>query len=246
MGAREKNLRAALLAAHIVDIGAHAIPRLQRLTRQHFIAPDDGFGAAQINDHIAVFHALDEAVDDLADAVLELVILPVAFGLAHLLDDDLLCRLGSDATEIHRRQGFGNEITRLGGRIAALGIFKDDLGCIIVDGLDDFQQAGEMNLTRLGIDLGAHIGLQTVARAGRLLDGVFHRGENDFLVDGLLAGDRVGNLQQFQTIGANGHGAYSSCQTFCLVMSCPQARVDDPCLCRRPQAMAARCDAGFP
>jgi hypothetical protein len=109
MGARQEDLRAALLAAHVVDIGADAVAIFEVLARDQLVAADDGLAAAEIDDDIAVFDALDRAVDDLADAVLVFVVLAVALGLAHLLHDDLLGRLGGDAAEIHRRQLLGDK-----------------------------------------------------------------------------------------------------------------------------------------
>jgi N utilization substance protein A len=44
------------------------------------------------------------------------------------------------------------------------------------------------------VDLGMHIGLGAVARACRLGDGVFHRGDDDAAINRFFAGDRVGNL----------------------------------------------------
>ena len=47
---------------------------------------------------------------DLADAVLVFVILPLALGIADLLDDHLLGVLGSDAAEIDGRQRLVDEV----------------------------------------------------------------------------------------------------------------------------------------
>lgn len=55
------------------------------------------------------------------------------------------------------------------------------------------------------VDIGADVGLLAIARAGRLLDRVRHRVDHDLLVDRLLARDRVGDLQQFQPVGADNH-----------------------------------------
>ena len=73
MGARQEDLRAARLLAHVVDIGAHPLALAEALARQQLVAAQHRLGAAEIDDDIAEFDALDEAVDDLADAVLELV-----------------------------------------------------------------------------------------------------------------------------------------------------------------------------
>ena len=104
MGARQEDLRAARLLAHVEDVGAHAVAVAEALARQQLVAAQHRLGAAEIDDDVAELDALDEAVDDLADAVLELVVLPLALGVAHLLDDHLLGGLRGDAAEIDRRQ----------------------------------------------------------------------------------------------------------------------------------------------
>src|SRR3546814_7947959 len=103
MRARQENLRPARLAAHVVDIGARPVTLAEGLARQQLVAAHDRLGAAEIDGDIAVFDALDQAVDDLADAILVFVVLPLALGLAHLLHDDLLGGLSGDAAEIDRR-----------------------------------------------------------------------------------------------------------------------------------------------
>ena len=60
-----------------------------------------------------------------------------------------------------------------------------------------------------GVDLGVDVGLAAVARARRLGDRVLHGGDDDAAVDRLLAGDRVGDLQQFKPVGADGHRSFS-------------------------------------
>ena len=121
MRARQENLRTARLAAHVVDVGADAVAVAQRFARQHLVAADDRLAAAEIDDHVAVFDALDDAVDDLADAVLVFLVLPVALGLAHLLHDHLLGRLRGDAAVFERRQRIGDGVADLGGGISLLG-----------------------------------------------------------------------------------------------------------------------------
>ena len=114
MGARQENLRAARFLAHVVDIGAHAVALAETLARHQFVAAQHRLGAAEIDDDIAVFDALDDAVDDFADAILEFLVLALALGVAHLLDDDLLGGLRGDAAEIDRRQRIDDEIADLG------------------------------------------------------------------------------------------------------------------------------------
>lgn len=83
MGARQENLRTALFAAHVVDIGTNAVAVTERFARDQFIAAHDGFATTEIDDHIAVFDALDCAIDDFANAILVFVILTVTLGFAH-------------------------------------------------------------------------------------------------------------------------------------------------------------------
>ena len=99
-------------------------PLRKRLARQHLVAPHDRLAAAEIDDHVAVFDALDDAVDDVADAVLVFLILAVALGLAHLLHDHLLGGLRGDAAVFERRQRVGDSVADLRRRIAALGVLE--------------------------------------------------------------------------------------------------------------------------
>ena len=205
MGAGEEDLRAALLAADVVDIGADAVAVAEGLARDQLVAAHDALAAAEVDDDVAVLDPLDLAVDDLADAVLELLVLAVALGLAHLLDDHLLGRLGGDAAEIHRRQRLGDEVAGLGRRVPAARILDQDVGRGVLDLVDHLEEALQLDLAGLGVDLGADVGLLPVARARRLLDRVLHGGDHDHPVDRLLARDRVGDLQEFKSVCTDGH-----------------------------------------
>ena len=103
-------------------------PLRKTLARQHLVAADDRFAAAEIDHDVAVFHALDDAVDDVADAILVFLILPVALGLAHLLHDHLLGRLRGDAAVFQRRQRVGDGVADLRGRVVPARVLQPDLG----------------------------------------------------------------------------------------------------------------------
>ncbi len=209
MRARQEDLRPARLAPHVVDEGADAVAVAEGLARQHLVAAHDRLAAAEIDHDVAVLDPLDDAVDDVADAILVFLILPVALGLAHLLHDHLLGGLRRDATVFERRQRFRDVVADLRGRIALLGVVDRDLGRVVLDLIDDQHQAREPHLAGLRIDLGADFGLAAVARARRLLDRVLHGGDHDAAVDRLLASDRIGDLQQFEPVGADGHRSVS-------------------------------------
>ena len=71
--------------------------------------------------------------------------------------------------------------------------------------LDDEEMAGQPQLAGLRMDLGVDVGFGAVARTRGLGDGVLHRGDHDPPVDHLLAGDRIGDLQELEPVGGNGH-----------------------------------------
>ena len=130
-------------------------PVRKLLARDHLVAAHHAFGAAEIDHHRAEFGALDDAVDDLADAVLVFLVLALAFGVAHLLHDHLFGGLRGDAREIDRRQGLGDDVADLGGRIARARIVQRNLDLVVVDQFDDVQIARDMGFAGLGIDLDA-------------------------------------------------------------------------------------------
>src|SRR5690606_20726625 len=92
--------------------------------RDHFIAADNAFRSPKIDDDIAIFNALDRAVDDLPDAVLVFVILTVPLSFPDLLHDDLLGGLGGDSAEVDRRQLLRDQVADLRVRIAHPRILK--------------------------------------------------------------------------------------------------------------------------
>src|SRR6185312_14726023 len=108
----------------VVDIGADAIAIAVHFARDQFVAADNGFAPAEIDDDVAVFDALDRTVDDLADARLIFLEHAVALGVAHLLDDDLLSRLRRDAAEFDRRQRLGEEVAELCRAVARLRVLQ--------------------------------------------------------------------------------------------------------------------------
>src|SRR5690606_18876434 len=113
VGARQEYLRTAGLAAHVLDIGADAVVRAIAFAADLFVAAQDRFATADIDDDVAVFLAFDDTVDDGADAVLELLVLSVTLGLTDLLQDHLLGRLRGDAAQLDRRNAFLEHIAGL-------------------------------------------------------------------------------------------------------------------------------------
>src|SRR3546814_7740056 len=75
---------------------------------------------------MAELHPLHHAGDDLVHAVLELFILPLALGIADLLEDHLLGGLGSNAAELDRRQRIDDEVADRGVGLLLLRVLEAD------------------------------------------------------------------------------------------------------------------------
>ena len=106
MRARQHDLRALGLGADVIDVGADPVADVEHLARDGVVAAHDALAPAKVDDGVAVFDALDGAVDDLADAVLELFVLVGALGVADLSGHDLAGHLGLHPAEFERWQVF--------------------------------------------------------------------------------------------------------------------------------------------
>jgi hypothetical protein len=80
MRARKENLGATGFTAHRHDQRADAVADANHFARNLLVAADDALGAAEINDDVAELNALDDAGNDFADAILELLMLTLALG----------------------------------------------------------------------------------------------------------------------------------------------------------------------
>ena len=208
---RQEKLRPARLLAHVVDVGAHPVAVAERLARDGLVAAEQRLGAAEIDHQVAVLGALDDAVDDLAHAVLVLVVLLLALHLAHPLHDHLLGGLGGDAAEIDRRQRVDDELPELDAGPDLLGDAERDLGVLVLHRLllDHLGPALQLHLAVLAVDKGADVLLVPVLGAAGLLDGLLHRFQHLVALDHLLARDGVGDLQQLRARDGDieGHGS---------------------------------------
>ena len=102
---------------------------------------------------MAELDALDDAGDDLAGALLELLILPLALGVADLLEDDLLGGLGGDAAELDRRQRIDDEVADGGALLELLRALQVDLLEMILGLLDDLEDAPQAEIAGFGSSL---------------------------------------------------------------------------------------------
>ena len=178
MRAGQKDLRPAGFQTHVHNVSADSVARAERFAANHFVPTQNGFGAADIDNHAARFNAFDNAVNDFADTVFILVILADAFGIADFLTDNLFRRLRRNTAEVNGRQLVDNEIADVEFRVFFLGFADTDLRRLVFDfGVirNDFDKAIQTDFARFAVNLRANIVLCAVFRATRFLNRQFHR-----------------------------------------------------------------------
>ena len=80
---------------------------------------------------------------------------------------------------------------------------------MVLDLFHDLEHSPQAQIAGVRVELGADVILGAIASAGGALDRIFHRFDDDALVDQLLAGDGVGDREQFCLVGADGSGCGS-------------------------------------
>ena len=204
-----------MLAAHILDVAADAVVRAIALAADLLVAAQDRLATAHIDDDVAVFLALDLTVDDRAGAVLELLVLTVPLGFAHLLQDDLLGRLRRDAAHVDGGHFLDELVTDLGVGHVLFGLLHGELGLVVLEQLvlDHRADTGE-GRTRRSCGRSGH-GCPSRRHSATWPHGrerFFHRLDDQTGVDHLFARHGLGGLQQLKLVGrGNRHLSYSSC-----------------------------------
>ncbi len=193
----EKNLRPARFLAHIIDVRTNPVAVAKTLAGDQLVTAQQRLGPAEFDHQVAVLGALHHTVDDFADAVLELVVLPLALIFAHPLHDHLLGGLRRNAAEIDRRQRIDDELADIDVRLELAGNVDGDLGFLVLHRLDRFGPARQPHVAGLAVDRGADVLFMPILRAASLLDGLLHGLQHFLAVDVLLARDRVGNQKKF-------------------------------------------------
>ena len=206
MCAAQKDLRAAIFALHLHDERTDAITTAHNFARDLLVAADNTFCPAKIDDNMAKLDRFHHACDNFACTILELFKLALALCIAHLLKDDLLCRLGVDATKVNCGQRVDNEVADNGALLQLVGLLQVNLLEIIFDLFNDFNNAPQAQVARLGVQLRTDVIFGTITGTRGALNSFFERFYNNRLVDHLFGGDRIGNCKQFGLVGGNTTG----------------------------------------
>jgi hypothetical protein len=199
VGARQKDLRPAQLLAHIEDIGTHPVAGPERLARQAFVPAHQALGPAEVDRDVAELVALDDAVDDFAGAVLELLVLALTLGFADLLDDHLLGGLGGDAPEVDGREVLDQEFAHAEAGLARRGLLRGHLGELVLDLLDHLAEPAQVNFAGAPVDFRPDIVLVAVLGAASLADRLLHGLENLFALDAFLPRHGIRDLKKLRS-----------------------------------------------
>src|SRR5262249_12972708 len=106
--ARDDDLRPLGRAIHHANDDTQTLANVVGFELGLFAFRQSSFGAAHVDDQIRAFGTFYDYGDELADAIVILVVDRVALGLAHLLQNDLLGGLRSDTAEHIRGLGDQN------------------------------------------------------------------------------------------------------------------------------------------
>src|SRR5581483_2485547 len=199
-GAGNHDLRALGGPLDPHDDDARPLAGSKRFQSRLLLARHAPFGLTQIDDHVLALGPLYRGVNDLADAPDVLVIDRIALGLAHLLKDDLLGKLGGNASQ-HVSRLIGAQFAAHFGRgIDPLGIVERDLRERVLDqivSLDNGAHRIGADLAAFFIELRAQVLLRLVVLARGDDNGVFDRGNHNLWIDALLAAESVDYVVQF-------------------------------------------------
>src|SRR5690606_28288924 len=153
---------------------------------------------------------LDNAGDDFASAVLELFKLTLALSIANFLEDHLLGALRIDAAEIDRWQRVHNKVPDGRAGLQLLSLLQINLLEVVFDHFNHVNHTPQAQITGQRVELRTDVVFCAISRTGGLLDRLFHRFDDDRLIDHLFRSDRMRDRKQFSLVGGNRTGHQSS------------------------------------
>src|SRR2546423_1869900 len=153
MAARDDDLRAADAVLHRDNIGAYPIPHVVILDDDTLALRHDRLEFSEIENHVGPIEPAYGPADDLAGAVLELLINHFLLDLPNALHHRLLRRLGRNPAKVLRRYFNFHLATDRGVRIDPLRLRNGNLVGRIRDVVDDEQLRQGPDLAGLRIDI---------------------------------------------------------------------------------------------
>ena len=157
MAARNDDLRAANPVFDRHDISAQPVADIVVFDHDAFALRHDRFEFSEIENHIRAIETPDRSADDLARAILELLINHFFLDLADALHHRLLRGLGGDASKILRRHFHFHFVADRRVRIDLARLGNGNLVRRIGDVIDHEQFGQGADLAGLRIDIDAKI-----------------------------------------------------------------------------------------
>ena len=198
----QENLRPALLAPHIGYIGAQALAVAVALSPDFLVAPEHGLASREVEHDVPELFPLHGAYDDRADSILEFLVLALALGVAHLLQNHLLGGLGGDAPHLKRRKLVDELVADFGIRLLGCRILPGDFLKLVLDFIDDLPNARQREVARAAVKVRTDVEFRSVTHLGGFRHGFLHRFNHDLAFDHLLLRDRFRDPEEFQPVGA--------------------------------------------
>src|SRR5262249_60761482 len=109
-------------------VAAHAVADSQVLLGDQLVAREHAFDAPRFDDHVTALDPLDRAREQVVLTLEEVIEDLLALGVADLLQNDLLCRLCADATEIDRLERLLDHVAEVKRRVALPAVPDRALG----------------------------------------------------------------------------------------------------------------------
>ena len=159
-------------------------------SRHLFLLRQDRVGATEVDDDVALFEALHNAVYELPFAPLELVVNDLPFGVAQTLYNILFGRLRCDAAEQTRVKLAQQLVADL--RVWIKGLlcfFQGDLGGLILNLINHRLGFEELDFADFRVKLRLDLALMAEFFLGRRNHGVFEGADQNRLVDSFFFAD---------------------------------------------------------
>ncbi len=223
VAAGENDLGPRALAVDLLDVRDDAVTGAVGLARGLLAVWEHRLGATEVDDDVvAALEAANDAANELALAVLVLVVDEISLGIAEALDEHLLRGLRGDAPELRALHldledlaelfvlltsplEVLREVEDLEAELLAelrlearlLRLVEGDLARGLGDlGLDDRHVHEEVDLAGLVGELRFELAVLAERVLRGLEDGLFHRLHEDLAVDALFLGDRVDHRRE--------------------------------------------------
>ena len=193
-GARDDQARAEGVDVHLEQQGVDPVAGHVLFIVNLLLGGHDSFRLLEVDDDVAGFKAADGAVDDLPDAVGELLLHVLLLRLAELLNDRLARGLSGDAPEVARSDLPLDDVAELHIRETFPGPFDDQLiaGRIA---FHHFEHGPRLDLPGGGVDFHLEFAgrMNALARCGQ--NGALQRPHQTFAADSALLLDIFENRQ---------------------------------------------------